>query len=566
MENVKVFLDGKLINDELPYLFDDFSVKINFLNDSIEQYQADLDVNELNFSGESAKFIQKFVANNGVFRKLDIIIEVEGVKILDGYLHDFTFSADKNIVKSKFSIKDGLNNLSERLQSLSALILADKYTLKDLEFVIEPTDEESKERLLVLGLAAITYTYISIQITKEINTYIASLTNISPGATLSKIAEGVALGLYTAAIIVAIGKYFIELKKILFPSVRRTKVISIYNLVEVPLDFLGYRFVTNIEDMKNVHFWASRYSKKQQNQVVQGLTFNKKVKNPKYYIPNSNDRVENCLELFRFIQEKYTCRFFVKDNIVYCYHKEDSFWEKLSPHQLEDDIPLDEFFYNTNEHITSKATNYSIDDLDQYTIEDFKGSHFIVTSQLPDWKKSTAKGFKDTNYGMARASRKDRLNLIEKAFDNFAKSYNKVANVLGINNGNGVLATRLGVAKISSDKFSVAKLVYLEGSKIPKDAREKLSAKRDYEQWGWADSFVLNKKNKKKIYQSVKIKCDLIIFTKILNNKYITLKTGENAEIRKFEWKQRRNYATCTLAVENDYEIGMTEEYYESEQ
>lgn len=228
-------------------------------------------------------------------------------------------------------------------------------------------------------------------------------------------------------------------------------------------------------------------------------------------------------------------------------------------------MPLVKFTKNTSEHYTTTEINYASDFTDTWTLENFKGNHFLVTSQLKDYKKSTATGYKSIDYGVARATRKESLNIVEIFWETFVKTVNTLAEIVSGGKVNTVLSPRIGVAKISAENFNVAKILYLENGKIPKNYNEKINAKNDYINYISQNSFTLEPRNKKVIHTGVKIKCNTEKFAKLQENKVITLKSGEIAEVRSLEWFPRKNYAIMDIAIQNDYKTNLEEYYYESE-
>lgn len=561
---IEVFLNDETLGYDLPYLFDDSSVKLDYFGGEIEQVQAKFDLTELTFTGKAKKRIKDFEELNGAFFQMPIKILIDGTIFLDGYIFDFEINENENKLKASF-VKSDLNLLAEKLSGVTSLLISNKYTFTSFDFIIEKSENELKKDLAMLVITNIMYIFIIKQAIKETKDYIASLADISPGATFRKILEGVFLAIYLGGVAFTLFKVVKQLRDLILPSVKRTKGVSLKELLTKPIEYLGYKLETNIKDLENVIHWSSRYTKDQNTQIIGGLAFNKKINKTDLFVPNSSDRLYRCLEVLKFVQEKYNVRFYVKDKTVFCYGKYDVFWDKLGKATINEDLPLVKFTKNTNEHYTTTEINYTSDFSDTWTTENFKGNHFFVTSQLKDYKKSTATGYKSIDYGVARASRKDGLNIVEIFWETFVKTVNTLASVVSGGKVNAVLGPRIGVAKISGENFSVAKILYLENGKMPKNYNEKINAKNDYTKYISQNSFVLQPKNKKVIHTGVKIKCNTKKFAKLQENKVITLKSGEIAEVRSLEWFPRKNYAIMDIAIQNDYKTNLEENYYESE-
>lgn len=561
---IEVFLNDETLGYDLPYLFDDASVKLDYFGGEIEQVQAKFDLTELTFTGKAKKRIKDFEELNGAFFQMPIKILIDGTIFLDGYIFDFEVNDNENKLKASF-VKSDLNLLAEKLGGVTSLLISNKYTFTTFDFIIEKSENEAKKDLAMLVITNIMYIFIIKQAIKETKDYIASLADISPGATFRKVLEGVFLAIYLGGLAFTLFKVVKQIRDLIIPSVKRTKGVSLNELLTKPLEYLGYKLETNIKDLDKIVHWSSRYTRDQNTQIVGGLAFDKKINKTDLFVPNSSDRLYRCLEVLKFVQEKYNARFYVKDKTVFCYSKFDVFWDKLGKATINEDLPLVKFTKNTSEHYTTTEINYASDFTDTWTLENFKGNHFLVTSQLKDYKKSTATGYKSIDYGVARATRKESLNIVEIFWETFVKTVNTLAEIVSGGKVNTVLSPRIGVAKISAENFNVAKILYLENGKIPKNYNEKINAKNDYINYISQNSFTLEPRNKKVIHTGVKIKCNTEKFAKLQENKLITLKSGEIAEVRSLEWFPRKNYAIMDIAIQNDYKTNLEEYYYESE-
>lgn len=561
---IEVFLNDETLGYELPYLFDDASVKLDYFGGEIEQVQAKFDLTELTFTGQAKKRIKEFEALNGAFFQMPIKILIDGAIFLDGYIFDYEINDNENKLKASF-VKSDLNLLAEKLGGVTSLLLANKYTFTSFDFIVEKSDNEIKKELAMLVITNIMYIFIVKQAIKEAKDYIASLSDISLGATLRKVFEGVFLAIYLGGLAFTLFKVVKQLKDLILPSVKRTKGVSLNELLVRPLEYLGYNLETNLKDLDKIIHWSSRFTKDQNTQILGGVAFDKKINKTDLFVPNSSDRLYRCLEVLKFVQEKYNVRFYVRDKTVFCYGKYDIFWDKLAKATINEDLPLVKYVKNTSEHNATTEINYTSDFSDTWTLENFKGNHFLVTSQLKDYKKSTALGYKSIDYGVARTSRKDILNIVEVFWESFVKTVNTLAEIVKGGKANAILTPRIGVAKISAETFNVAKILYLENGAIPKNHNEKINAKNDYINYISKDSFVLEPRNKKIIHSGIKIKCNTEKFAKLQENKVVTLKSGEIAEVRSLEWFPRKNYAIIDIAINNDYKTNLEENYYESE-
>lgn len=325
---IEVFLNDETLGYDLPYLFDDASVKLDYFGGEIEQVQAKFDLTELTFTGKAKKRIKDFEELNGAFFQMPIKILIDGTIFLDGYIFDFEVNDNENKLKASF-VKSDLNLLAEKLGGVTSLLISNKYTFTTFDFIIEKSENEAKKDLAMLVITNIMYIFIIKQAIKETKDYIASLADISPGATFRKVLEGVFLAIYLGGLAFTLFKVVKQIRDLIIPSVKRTKGVSLNELLTKPLEYLGYKLETNIKDLDKIVHWSSRYTRDQNTQIVGGLAFDKKINKTDLFVPNSSDRLYRCLEVLKFVQEKYNARFYVKDITVFCYSKFDVFWDKL---------------------------------------------------------------------------------------------------------------------------------------------------------------------------------------------------------------------------------------------
>ena len=236
---------------------------------------------------------------------------------------------------------------------------------------------------------------------------------------------------------------------------------------------------------------------------------------------------------------------------------------------MREDVVTDNFKYNTDEHVASYLVNYQEDFNDEYTLENYKGTSYLVTSDnkdsLSDKVRSNTKGYFRTDYSYALANRKDSLDAVEKAANSFIKIANGAIKIFGGKEINLLSNTRIGVGLVSSEQFSIAKLVYLESGKIPFNHRSKLSAKSDYENWHYSKSFVTNKsKTLRKNIVDTRITYTKTDFFKNISNPWFRTKNGEIGKFTNVEWKYDRDYADVDFWVRKEYITNLKERFYES--
>ena len=286
-------------------------------------------------------------------------------------------------------------------------------------------------------------------------------------------------------------------------------------------------------------------------------------------ILNSSDFGYNILEIFQFVQSKFNAKFKVEGTKVYLYWENSKFWEQNINYTLREDIVTSNFKYNTDDHIASYLINYQEDYQDEYTLERFKGTSLLITSDNRDSvsnpNRSNVKGYFRTDYPYALTNRKNSLTDVENTVNTFIKAVNGAIKLFG---GKGIKTlsnTRIGLPIVSHNNFSIAKIVYLEGGKIPANHRDVLSARADYDKYHYSKSFVTNaNKTLKKKLEDVRITYNAKDFFLNVANPYFKTTDGSIGKFTDITWRFDRDYADANMEIRHKYTTNLKERFYES--
>ena len=371
------------------------------------------------------------------------------------------------------------------------------------------------------------------------------------GAILSASLKAVASLTFTAVTVVNMIKTGKQLKEVAIPTKRDDKVTSLYELLNNPLTFLGYKLQSDLP-LQNIYVWASK--------SVAGNAD----------VLNTSDAGYNVIEIFEFIQKKYNAKFKIQDNTVFLYWENSKFWDNNINYTLREDVITTNFRYNTDDHIASYLVNYREDFSDEYTLERYKGTSYLVTSDnrdsLSDNRSSNVKGYFRTDFPFALANRKVSLTEFETLVNDFLKAINGAIKLFGGNEIKLLSNDRIGLPVISNPQFSIPKLVYLQNGKIPANHRDILSAKADYDNYHYSKSFVTNaNKTLKKKLEDVRITYTAKDFFLNVENPYFKTKDGSIGKFTDVTWSYDRDYADVNMEIRHKYTTNLNERFYESE-
>ena len=551
---INVLLDSKRIDGLLR--INDQEIDVSFNDGTLSEVQPVLTLNEAEFVGSAINIINDFIDTNGVFKQLPISFDVRDdnnqIDVFKGYLSNYNFNPDRCIYGASIIAEEGIDTLADKLSVLTAPILEDLYSPKLLRFIVEKPD--IKQDLIMLSLSIVTYAYILYTQIKEIINFAARAVeaasdsaSLSFGAVLALALEAVALISFLAVTVVQLTKYVAELFELLIPRRRKMYVLSAKDLLETPLKYLGYNLVTDIEDLDKVYHWRSG-----------------KV-NDFEFIPNSDDQCYTALGCFELFMNKFNARISVIGKTVYFLNSESEFFKSKSTYTLPNVNLKENYRYNTDEIVGSKLINYTTDTSDEWTFENFKGTRYLVTTNIDDPTCSTVTGYNSTDYGVALCSRKDKLNDLEKLWEEFIDFANQAISLFGGGAQKLKIPSRLGMAKISSESLSVAKLVYLQGDKLPKNHRNLLSAKSDYDNYHVQSSFALNKEKRHHVYSGITIPYCMSSFVKNIQNAYFSTSDGRTGKFTSIKWNPDKDTAVVDFWLIDDFKVYLTEQYYEAQ-
>ncbi len=516
-----------------PLEIENAKVTMTWQNNSFAELQPILDIDRLTFTGKAKNAILDFKSKNGAYLKLPISYKYGNSELFKGHLTDFNYILDRDQIEAKAILDESTDNLAELLSILDSALLSGLYEKKQIDYLVEKVDVNTDVALL--SVAIFSYSYILYSQIKDASFFLARVTEatadsatLSFGATLALVIEGIAIAIFLAVTLIQILKLFNQLKNLLLPQQKKAKVISLHSLIETPIKYLGYELVTDIQELKNVFHWSSKSN-----------------------IPKATDQCGKALGCFELVIQKYNAKIWIEGKKVFVMSPQNQLLQSQSTYVLGDYI-LENYTENTDEQKGTYELIYSTDFSDEWTLENFKGTEFLVRANITDVRNSTIKGIEQNIYSVALATRKDELNLVEKTFELVVDVVKEVLKVFGSSTNIVLPKKRLGLPKVSNANFSVPKLIYLNGDKMPKNHRDLLSAKTDWKNWHYLKSHTQNPRAKLKVYSEQQIKFNESDYQKVLKNPYFATKKGEKGRFTKTQWDYDHDFAVCDFVIEDE--------------
>lgn len=546
---------------------------------------ANITFEELTFELEAYTAIKEHIANGlisgvGITEGIPIIIEAsnidQGFSIFDGYIDLLENAVIDDItgkVFAKIKKKEGLNNLSDRLNSISYRQLFDEGIIKESDFqnvnyVVESNTSFAESILLrvtLLLLAKATF-----EATKDAANAIATVT----GITASGVTGAVGGGVFAAANAIVLTAYALALLReligtgrdvfrALLPPLRTHKCTSFKKLLEKACEKLGYGFNTSISYLDEIYYLPSNPNV--DTSFVSA--FVGQLKSITIGLPNPEDFGNICGELFDLCRDMFNARYSLVNGVVQMHTEFNQFWKNQSSYILPD-VLQPEFSYNADEIKSRFVVGFSIDQSDVWTIQDKTDRVYeVITSQKQTTNADFVgiKGFEQIQLPLALGSRKTTLSGFEQLVRDFARFFDTVTGIFGGGtNFASQITNKLGSLKVSDNNHRLPKVLYLNGKKLPSNHRELLSAKYLYNTFLNEKSFVsFPDRRQRKRFESYEVPFGFEAFLKTIENSYIYDKDNKPFKVEKITWFAAQDRAVLSGFFEERFTNNLKETFIE---
>lgn len=578
-----VTLNGK--NVAVPKGFFDVGVKASFG----ENVQANLTTEEFTFILDAYEEIIAWIEGGksgglGIFEGIPFSITntngLNSTGVFSGILDlqaGTTIQKELKQVQARLRQNNSLNQLDQLLEPLDYGYLKSLGVITSSDYVSVDYVVDKVDSRLETVTTFITIYLLSKQLAdtfKDKGDKAATGAGISAsgvpgpvGAAIYTIATAIVQIIYIAALLLIIIRFGVDLFNVLTQPQRTHKGILLKTLLEKACSYIGYNFETTIKDLDNVVYLPSN-----QNVDVLGLKgIFSRIGTITEGIPNSSDVGYTCPELFQLSRQLFNARFAILGNAVQFHSENSPYWITQSgwekPKTLKD-IAGRSYRYNTDEMKGSVLIQFQTDILDEYTIENYRGTAYQVLTDAKAIGKAvnkTIKGLDSVRIPVALGNRKESLSGFEKGLVPIANLFDSLAGIFG---GRPNLAKKIknkvGVLKVGNNNHSVPKLLWLQGRRMPSNHRSLFSAKTLWEKYHVEKSFVANNASRqRKRFENEVIPFGLCDFVTLLNNSYFRDEKGKIGKVLELEWNLDKDFATISYWLQETYTTNLKETFIE---
>ena len=554
---VQYRLGGNLIDN--PTERQDTSIQVQF----DEGTQGSIETSQLTFVNEAYTIIKETVESGLITEGLPLTITIqegeESTEVFNGYL-DFSTLEDLTGSEPKFlaSIveQNGLTNLSESLEGVTFALLEAKGFItssdyQEVKYLIEKQVTLLEQAFLALSVFLMIkeIAEASFRLSQQIAIISAIVTTPISGQ-VGALIYAVASALFEIAYIFIMGAALLDLIQQFIENLisfeREFQGIKYKTALEKIFSYLGYTFVSPIPEIDTYVYLPS----KAEGRSDKGIPFDSDFG----FV--ANEFVSMVLDMFR-------AEIFVVNNEVQLRTKKDPFFQSQSTFQLPD-VLEQPFSLNINEIKESRFISFQDDISDAYTVSNWKGTSFVVTTlpitqNIP--KNNLIKGLEETRFPVALGNRKEELSILEEALNTFFEAANFALSALGASNITNTIQARKGMLIISQPFFNVPKVLNMQGNRLAQNSREGLSARYLWENYLNYDSFIEdNFKRQRKVFEGIEIPFSYSDYKKVKENSYFITPNGKRGKFTSLEWIIEADRAEASFWVEDVYTRNLQEE------
>jgi len=554
---VQYRLGGNLIDN--PTERQDTSIQVQF----DEGTQGSIETSQLTFVNEAYTIIKETIESGLITEGLPLTITIqegeESTEVFNGYL-DFSTLEDLTGSEPKFlaSIveQDGLTNLSESLEGVTFALLEAKGFItssdyQEVKYLIEKQVALLEQAFLALSVFLMIkeIAEASFRLSQQIAIISAIVTTPISGQ-VGALIYAVASALFEIAYIFIMGAALLDLIQQFIENLisfeREFQGIKYKTALEKIFSYLGYTFVSPIPEIDTYVYLPS----KAEGRSDKGIPFDSDFG----FV--ANEFVSMVLDMFR-------AEIFVVNNEVQLRTKKDPFFQSQSTFQLPD-VLEQPFSLNINEIKESRFISFQDDISDAYTVSNWKGTSFVVTTlpitqNIP--KNNLIKGLEETRFPVALGNRKEELSILEEALNTFFEAANFALSALGASNITNTIQARKGMLIISQPFFNVPKVLNMQGNRLAQNSREGLSARYLWENYLNYDSFIEdNFKRQRKVFEGIEIPFSYSDYKKVKENSYFITPNGKRGKFTSLEWIIEADRAEASFWVEDVYTRNLQEE------
>lgn len=537
--------------------------------------QPSISTKKFTFSGDSAITIYKHYKSGYILRGLEVSLLAKqtidnkeySVDLFKGFIINLTkgvvindpdFNGDNpKSITVTIEKKNSINSIKTQLKGINWDYLDYKGKVSGSDYTTVRTKVQPIYNAKDIALALVSIYMIVVQIrslAKETSKDLADLVTRLTGTDLPRTAANIAylitisaLKIATIALlIVSLVSLVTDLLSLLLSPTIKNKGITWRRGLEIIFEFIGYNFVSTLTELDQEVILPSNPNFEDGKPLKELIN---KFKGIRKGYPHANDYGYNASGFVEMAKVRFNGKFDVIGNTITLKWVGDK--SKLSAFKSKIDV-LTESFEPNIEDIPAKTTySFLTDPEDGYTTKNYKGTKFHVINESKHLPFTESKNI---NFNLALGSSKDKLDLMEKYMSLLAGTADQLINLFGGNSNlkGKIKANNTGVLKVSSNNYSVAKLVPIINGRMPSNHREITSAKAIENKYYITES-IKRGTGQKYIVNNWKTPFTLKNSEELSNNGTLIDSRGNLVRVKELEYFGANDTANGVLEVDYNY-------------
>jgi hypothetical protein len=557
---ITYILDGQIAN---PANREDIRYRIDYTNRRrISEFE--ITVENLIFVREDKERIFQHLSNLGRYQGMPLDIVFTNGQTLSYYI-DFTDASmtwTENEVNVKIKRYRANENFFDNADSLSwRLVNFAPSDFTEIKYFIIP--EQQPLYFISLSLAFFSLTQELARAVENLQQGIADLAAVLPplpgnaGLVIAAAIRLAARIAYTIFIIAALIQIITQIIEMILPKLRTFKDIPYKRLIEKGCQYLGYQLSSGaLNQLSRLSFLGTP------ERALDGGIF-REIFMPNSFaytdgFPTEMDSIPTLGHAIKAIEELYNLRTTVNNGVVQIERYD--FYNQPAPtpiplaYNLQDTHEMQRKF--NDEYWKRKLLVWTKDSRDVWTYDDKKGHICEVDTScvtIPDPNLNLLKGFERIDNPFALGSRKSEFTFVERFLKNI------LAPAVDLFTGGALtqlINNRVGVLVVSSQYYTVNKLLWKAGDKIHPNHREVLSAKNIIQTWHNTESV---EENTNEVIENIPVRMNEDTFLLLSSQNVVNLSDGTQAELLSLEWSEHEAEASATIEIESNYNVNLNE-------
>ena len=505
---------------------------------------------------EGLKLIKNHIENVGLFEGIPYELQLEGGITLNYYI-DLLDSLVITDTEAQVKIKQrtSIDNFKERAEGTSFNLMLTKgtaFNTFNVPYLVIKDNIVGELFTTATSLFLMSKTIAEqVRDLKEAIAEINEAIGTDVGDATATIIRALARLVYLGTLLYLCSLLVIRLIALIFPPLRNLKGIKVKDLLETACAYFGYTFESTIltDQLPNLTILPVPL-KKDRPSIFEFIPAELV---PTIYndgIPGSSDTTPTTWSLLQALENMFNARTKVFNNVVRLERRD--YWENLASLNLTpaltlQDERLDSFSYNTGDVWKRYFITYNKDFSEIHTLDkirDFIDAEFSTEpSNFVNEDLVSIKGLNEVNIPFSLGSRKESLNVVEKAVKDVIEVLDILVSVFGgSSNLSATIDARKGALQVGGEYWATTKLLYTVDGRQTADLCRYHSINQIQE-------------NAYTIKETSRVRLKASEFSNLLDNNFIEI-NGVICEVLRIEWYDERAYCSISYKVPSNYPSG----------